>query len=172
MTLATVTRTSLAAILPVLRARLVSKTGRPQERVLQVQRQDPAFDGHGDDYIYVRIEDGDFDDANVIGAGRIDAREILPFAVVVRTRKYLDEANNDYVWVTDHDALRLSVHDAMICFTPTDADGNHLTTEPIKPDNSRRPRKDEGRDRRNKEWGQSELRYRMTYMLNLDQTEQ
>ncbi len=169
----TVIRSRLADIFPAIRARLAAVTGFPPERVLNLQREDPPFDSHGDSYVYVRVENSDFDMANILGAGRIDAREALPFSVVVRTRYAVDEANQDVAWLLDpiygHAELRRLVLDAMMLFQPLDGSGNWLATEPIKPAPARQPRKDEGRNRPNKEWGQSELRFVVTYELDLSQ---
>lgn len=171
-----VIRTELAAILPPIRTRLASVAALPAERVLLLQRESPPFDGHGDSYLWVRVEDGAFDMPNVIGAGRIDAREEVLFSVTARTRLAVDERNQDLQWLI-HESLgnlrlRQKVIDAMLCFQPLDSSGNWLTTEPIKPARSRGPRKEQGKDKTNKEWGESTTYWMLRYEVSVTQTYQ
>ena len=164
--------TSLDVILPVLRARLVSVTGLPAERVGALQRNDVPFNAHGDNYVFLRVEDSSFDMADIIGAGRIDSREEVLLSLTVRSRLATDEANMDWKWLTDESygnlRLRHRCIDALLCFQPLDDDGNWLVTEPIKPTTTRRPRKEEGKAP-NREWGESTTWWKMTYHLDLDQ---
>lgn len=173
----TVIRTNLAVILSVLRARLVDVTGLPPERVGLLQREEAPFNAHGDGYVYLRVEDGGFDMPDLIGAGRIDTREEILFSVTARSRCALDESNMDWLWLTEESLgnlkLRHAVLEAMVCFQPTDSEGNWLVTEPIKPSRSRRPRKEPGtRDRPNKDWGESVTYWELKYECDLTQTYQ
>ena len=69
-----VIRTELAAILPPIRTRLASVAALPAERVLLLQRESPPFDGHGDSYLWVRVEDGAFGDGgHALEGPRYDA---------------------------------------------------------------------------------------------------
>ena len=170
---ATVLRASLDQIVPPLLDRVASVTELPPERVFFTQRRRVPFNSQADSYVFLRLEDGDYDRPNVLGAGRIDSRERVVLSATMRTRLSLDEADRDTVWLTEpslgHLRLRHAVLDALICFVPLDDDGNWLVTEPIKPARHRRPEKEEQPD---PSWGESSLFFEVVYELGLDQSYQ
>lgn len=165
-------RTDLATILPTLLARVVTVTGLPTERVFVCQREEVPYDAHGDSYVFLRVEDTDFDDANIIGAGRIDARERVVVTATIRSRLALDEADRDTVWMTNaslgHLQLRHDVLDALLGFFPENSQNSWvLTTHPLTPGRGGKPRKE--RPKGNTEWGESLLAFNLEYELDLSQ---
>lgn len=169
----TVIRSSLEDILPPILVRVRTVTGLPAERVFLCQREECPYDSQADSYVFLRVEDSDYDDPNVIGAGRTDTRETVVLTATVRSRLALDEADRDTAWMTHaslgHLRLRRLVQDALLLFQPEDGDGNWLVTEPIKPHNTRKPRKDR---KPNPEWGESIAAWLVTFELAVDQTYQ
>ena len=90
----------------------------------------PLFDGDQD--VILRVMGERREGGMLEGAGRVDDRRTREIQVVMRSRVYLDQVEQDLIRLTDaslgHLWLEDAVADALEIFMATDGDGNVLTT--------------------------------------------
>lgn len=160
-------RTTLATIQPFILARLIAYTELNARTCFASQVDVMSFDAMGSQYVWLRWEDDRPDDGVYVGGERYDFREGQLFAVTIRTRCAIDQANRDGAWLTDttkgHLILMHNVMDALVGFQPVDDDDNILTVAPISASKGARPRK----DKQSAEWGESVRYFYFEYQLDL-----
>lgn len=134
--MATVIRTKLSAILPLIKTQLMATTGFPTERVYISKRDVHPSITQGDKYIVVRPRASVTNEAVEIGAGRVDTRLTRRVAVILRTRLELDQEDVDVSWLTDatygHLDTEHAIIDSLQDFQVIDTNNNWLVYEPMK----------------------------------------
>ena len=171
--MATVLRSRLSAILPLIQARVTAVMGLPEERVLLTGEMDNLpWDTQADQYVWIRPREMRPNAPIIVGAGRHDARTNRSCLATLRTRYAVDEGPQEARWLLDRsfghlDAEQLLL-DALFLFQPTDAAGNWLVHEPLQPMPVSAPRKDQ----RDKDWGESTFEFSIDFTLDLNQSYQ
>lgn len=172
--MATVIRTSLEVILPVIVQRLVDVTGFPSPERVYLTIEDPVgYHNQADQYIAVQVLTENPNMMLVDTGGRFDARTKRQINVHLRTRLNLDEVGHDTAWLVNaslgHLRVEHQINDALQGYEPVDASNNWLVSEPMDPGSITAPRKA-------KEeipgWGESVLSFLIPYINNFDQSYQ
>lgn len=170
--MATVIRTRLSALLPLLQQQVMSVLGFPAERVIILSREQQPYHAQADQYVRIRPRSQMTEDSIVVGAGRFDTRARRKINVTLFTRLSLDEADRDAIWLDDptlgHLAKEHLLFDAVATWHPLDGAGNWLLAGTAKLG----PVSEPSKERAEPEWGKSELDVDLTYVLDLDQTRQ
>lgn len=169
--MATVLRSNLQTILPLIKTRIMDVTGLESEAVVyskQPAKVKPSFQADKVVVLWVRsqITQKPF----VAGAGRVDTRVTRRVTVVIWNRLEVDYDLQDEAFFTDANyaifILENQVLDALATFKPVDAQNNIVVTEPLWIGPVAEPVPDmEG-------WGHSEVDIEIVYELDLDQSYQ
>jgi hypothetical protein len=169
--MATVLRSNLETIIPVVLARLQAVTGFPPERCFPTVEDPVGYHCQADQYIVLQI---DTEDTNLMtneAEGRFDDRQMRRIAVHLRTRLNLDETGHDYQWLLNatlgHLRLERQIKDALSGFIPVDSGDNWLGLCGMDPAPVQRPRKANPAE---PGWGESVLGFVIPYIQDLDQT--
>lgn len=168
--MATIRRCSVREIITALRARLVLKTGIPEERVIFVAEA-PERISHqqAEQEILVQVA-GEQPEPAIEGGGRYVNLRSRSFYVHVRTRMWLDETNQDYIQLTDasigHVAMEDDVVDALQEHLLMDANGDALCL-PIACGSFSEPR----RESKDPGWISSHCTITVQYTRDLDLNE-
>lgn len=170
----TVAPTSLADVLLAIQARLVDWLGWDEARVLIDARTDADHDRAAptlaEQYVRLAVKARTPDDASVEGRGRVYPLARAMLSCTLRTRVLTDKATADRAALTadgrGHLRAEELIWDALTNFYPTDAEGNWLVAEPLKPRQGASPL------RPPKEWTQSVLDFQVSYLWDLTQSYQ
>lgn len=165
------TPTYLDAILPVLRARIVSVTGLDDTVVWETKKAKVPFNAQADHFVTIRPRGQQCNRPIEQGAGRLDLRATRRISITAYTRVELDEHDRDTNWLRNqtlgHLQLERKILDAVTTFKVIDANGNLLAL-PIRPGVWQEP--DE--EKEDPAWGSSTLDIEITFVVQLDQSYQ
>lgn len=126
-------------LIPLIQQRLMTVLGFPVERV-KIWRRRPSITEEelhvqAPQCVMIRMAGQTPERASFDGAGREDYKVSRRLIVVCWSRDSLDEVTDDVTRLTDpadgHYILELGVQNALIGFTPQDADGNTYTSSPM-----------------------------------------
>ncbi len=163
-------KTELAEVLLALRQRLVDQNVFPTDAILISMRMNLPFPLRESLYAIVLPLAQPDDEGTASGAGRFGTVVHGRFNVYVRGQSLADEAYVDLVALTDQNIGILrklhAARNALQGVFLTDADGNHVTTQPIQAKFTNEPRK----NYTSPEWGECMVELEISYMLNLDIT--
>ena len=154
--------TSLTAILPVIRQKLIDDEILQGTRInFTVEEDWPHLSAQQDILLKVRTEKrhGNFQ----MGSGRYDVRVKRTLQVILRTRKLSDKVGSDYKLLNDTAVGVIAIEDSIIesleDFIPVDANGNMLTFEGLEFSDISEPQKAKAQ----KDWTSSSVNFTIPY---------
>lgn len=166
-------RASISDIIQAVKARLMTATGFPAERVFNAARERvPHFQGEQD----LVLRPGSFRSRQEFndGAGRVATVCVRTLGVIVRTRGMLDTGGQDDIWLmtpdlvspeTGYFELENAVIAALQDFLPEDGNGNTLLGEPMRLIGGSEPRRETGD--KNTGWGAGRLDFELMYVQSM-----
>jgi hypothetical protein len=164
---------SLSTILPLIQQNIAAVTGLPwPERVMitaRVKESVPHFQADSDVLIRLMRQRQDFD-VNT-GQGRVENRWIATCQVAVRSRLYVDEANQDAKFLDDQTLGHIILQDAVTNALEYGFDflisstGDSYLTEPLRVTDWT----DVERERTDAMWGDSSCEIQIHYIRLLTQ---
>ena len=164
--------TTFNVLLPNLLRQIQTVTTFPAERCGVSQSGDPEqFMRQAEQVILMRCGDQRPDLKSVQGRGRISPLFDCQVTCILWTRAVLDEMQRDLIRLTDltlgHFVYQAKLWDALLCYEPTDAQGNWLVAQPIWPGPAQSPMLGKGKDHVHPGWIWSGVEFTVKYAMLL-----